>query len=344
MRTDASLDVYVLGSSIVVHMVRIDEAGLRRTGLPKHQTVPADPETQARLLASLPHRQTGLQAGGSGENTAVGIAQLAGRAGYAGAVGDDAFGTLCREGLHRHGIVVTAFPKRGVTGTCVVLVTPDGERTMSTYLGVSGDLEERDVCPLSLARTRWLFVEGYLFGSPVARPTVFAALERARELGVRVAVSLAAPFIVERFGEPLRRAVEEFADLVFANELEAAAYTGAADPGEAAHRLAGDRRSACVTLGVSGSYLCFDGHSYAVPAVAAVPLDLTGVGDMYAAGFLVGLVRGLHPRDAAALASRAARRVVLQFGPRIRGHLRDLVDEPPRRPRTRSRGRLWEAR
>ena len=318
------LDAYVLGSSIVVHMVRVGYDGLRRSGLRKHHTTPAGPDTHARLLAALPERRTGLQPGGSGENTAVGIAQLGGRAAYAGAVGDDAYGALCRESLHRHGVAVTATPRQGATGTCVVLVTPDGERTMSTYIGVSGDLRSEDVCQRTLSRSRWLFVEGYLFASSVARPTVFATLERARDLGVRVALSLAAPFVVERFGEPLRRAVNELTDLVFANELEAAAFTGAAEPGEAARRLAGEGRSACVTLGVRGSYVCFGGTLHAVPAAAAVPIDLTGVGDMYAAGLLIGLERGLDPVAAARLASNAARRVVLQLGPRLRGSLRDL--------------------
>lgn len=309
-------DVYALGSSIVLKIAAVAEVELEGLGIAKATMAPADAATQAAVLARLRERRVRIRPGGSAENTAHAVALMGGSVAFAGAVGDDRLGDLCRRSLSRRGVTLTAPPKPGRTGVCLVLVTPDGERAMRTDLGISGALTPDDVRYDLLARSRWLFIESYLLASPLGREAVFAALDHATRCGARVALSLSSRFIVETYREELTRAVRG-ADLIFANELEATAYTRCTSPIEALAAFCQECTAACVTLGARGSYISFPGCQERIRLVPAVPVDTTGAGDLYAAGVLYGLTHGFSFVQAARLGSAAARKVVRQWGPRL---------------------------
>jgi sugar/nucleoside kinase (ribokinase family) len=314
--SDAWFDVYSLGSSIVLKIVAIAEEELQGLGIAKATMAPADGAAQAGLLARFPRRRVRICPGGSAENTVHAMALMGGSAAFAGAAGGDRMGDLCRSSLRRRGVTLTAPPKVGRTGVCLVLVTPDGERAMRTDLGISGALAASDVRWDLLARSSWLFLESYLLASPIAREAVFATIDYARRRGVRIALSLSSRFIVETCREELTRAMQS-AHLVLANELEATSYTRRDDPLQALEVLCQECPAACVTVGARGSYIRFPGIAEHVRVTPVAPVDTTGAGDLYAAGVLYGLTHGFSPIQAARLGSQAASRVVRQWGPRL---------------------------
>jgi hypothetical protein len=211
------------------------------------------------------------------------------------------------------------------TGVCLILVTPDGERTMKTMLGASAQLTPDDIAAEVIAQSQWVYVEGYLLAGDVTRAASFHALELARQHGTRIAFSFSDGFLVSNFGAYVRQIVTEYADLVFANELEAAAYTGMRHPETSLQKILQDCANACVTCSENGSYIHYQGETCFVPAFPTHPVDLTGAGDMYAAGVLYGLARQATPERAARLGSRAASYVVRQMGARLPGTLMDTV-------------------
>jgi sugar/nucleoside kinase (ribokinase family) len=176
-----------------------------------------------------------------------------------------------------------------------------------------------------MAQAQWVYLEGYLLAGDSTRAASFHALELARQHGTHVAFSFSDGFLVANFGEYVKKIVSEYADLVFANELEAAAYTGVRDPRASLEKILQDCANACVTCSENGSYIHYAGETCYVPAFATQPVDLTGAGDMYAAGVLYGLSRRAGPERAARLGSRAASYVVRQMGARLSGNLLETV-------------------
>jgi sugar/nucleoside kinase (ribokinase family) len=321
MSAPRPIDVYALGNGIVDHLVSVTDVELEDLRLKKGGMALTDEDGQEAIQTFLGDRTGSLHAGGSNANTIVGLAQLGAKVSYACSLGDDDAGRFYALDFNRYGVHLTGKPKKGTTGTCVILITPDGERTMNTHLGISTELTLADVSEAEIARASWLYVEGYLLASPTAAATAFKAMETAKRLGTQVAITFSDGFIVESFGAHLRSAVKEFANLVFANQREAAAYTGLREPHEAIEVILKDCKRVCVTHGGEGSYVHLDGVTRHVPAFPATPEDLTGAGDLYAAGVLYGLTHGLNAVESAQLGSRLAHKVVLQVGARLPGTL-----------------------
>ena len=315
------IDVYALGNGIVDRLVSVTDIELETLRLKKGGMALTDEDGQRAIHQFLGDRKGSTHAGGSNANTIVGLAQLGARTSYACSLGDDDAGRFYARDFERYGVHLTGTPKQGATGSCIVLITPDGERTMNTHLGISTELLPSDVSEAEIGRSSWLYIEGYLFSSPTATATAFEAMEAAKRAGTRIAVTFSDGFIVDAFGESLRRAVTDYADLVFANQLEAAAYTGRREPHESIEEIRKDCDRVCVTHGGEGSYVHLAGVTRHVAAYPATPEDLTGAGDMYAAGILYGLTHGLTDVESAQLGSRLAHKVVLQVGARLPGTL-----------------------
>ena len=327
--TPESFDVYALGSSVVTLSVRVRHEDVEALGLSGVGMAQVSSERLARVRTSLGRKPMLRSAGGSAENTVAGIAQMGGAAAYAGGLGLDEDGRLCRESLDRLGVRQTAAPKPGPTGLCLILVTPDGERTMLTHLGVSGRLVPDDVSVELVAASRWLYVEGFLFASAVARETVAGALDAAAAAGTPVALSLSARSIVERHRPELARVVEGHVDLVLANEAEAEAFTGQGEPRAAIEALAARSPAALVTRGDRGCLVASDGEVRSVGARRVRPVDLTGAGDLCAAGVLYALARGRSLPEGADLGCRLAARVIQRLGPRLEDRPEDSARREP---------------
>lgn len=318
--------VYGIGNGIVDKQVKITDSELEDLHLSKGFMELAEQEEQASIVAYLGHRESELHAGGSAANTMVGLAQMGATVAYTCSLAADDFGRhyandLAALGIHLTGALKAVEP----TGLCLVLVTPDGERTMKTYLGASTRLTPDDIDEAIIAQSQWIYLEGYLLAGDSTRAASFHAMDLAKKHGTNIAYSFSDGFLVANFSESLRIIVAEYADLVFANELEAAAYTNKRDPQASLAAMLQECRNACVTCSENGSYIHYNGDTQYVPAYTAQPVDLTGAGDMYAAGVLYGLARQAAPAQAARLGSLAASYVVQQMGARLPGNLHATV-------------------
>ena len=326
MESERRYMVYGIGNGIVDQQVKITDSELEDLRLRKGYMELADQVEQGLILAYLGNRESELHAGGSAANTIVGLAQMGGMVAYSCSLAADGLGRHYAEDFARLGIRLTSSLKPSMhTGVCLILVTPDGERTMKTSLGASAQLTPADIAAEVIAQTQWVYLEGYLLAGDSTRAASFHALELARQHGTNVAFSFSDGFLVANFGEYVKEIVTDYADLVFANELEAAAYTGVRDPRASLEKILQDCDNACVTCSENGSYIHYGGETCYVPAFATQPVDLTGAGDMYAAGVLYGLSRHAGPERAARLGSRAASYVVRQMGARLPGNLLETV-------------------
>ena len=326
MQAERRYTVYGIGNGIVDKQVKVTDSELEELRLRKGYMELADQAEQERILAYLGNRESELHAGGSAANTVVGMAQMGGTVAYTCSLAADELGRHYAEDFARLAIHLTGTLKPAMhTGVCLILVTPDGERTMKTSLGASGQLTSGDIDAEVMAQSQWVYLEGYLLAGDSTRAASFHALELARQHGTNIAFSFSDGFLVADFGTYVKHIVTEYADLVFANELEAAAYTGMRDPEASLQKILQDCANACVTCSENGSYIHFHGETCYVPAFATQPVDLTGAGDMYAAGVLYGLAQGATPERAARLGSRTASYVVRQMGARLPGNLLETV-------------------
>jgi len=317
MAAQSHLDVYGVGNALVDLQVRVDESFIARHGLKKSRMELVDAACQAQVLEALAGHAVNRCSGGSAANTVVGVAELGGRAAYCGKIGQDRLGDFYRDDLQSVGVRFEGGTAAEPTGTALVLITPDAQRTMLTSLGASALLEAQDVRPASLDGCAYLYVEGYLLPGEVTRGAALAAVEAAKARGVKVALTVSDPFVVAHARQIVWDLVDGPVDLLFCNEIEAAALVGTSDPVECARALHRRAASVALTLGPKGSLLMHGGTVHPVEGVPVNAVDTTGAGDMYAAGILYGLTHGLSWPESGRLASHAAARVVSTLGARL---------------------------
>jgi sugar/nucleoside kinase (ribokinase family) len=266
--------------------------------------------------------------GGSAANTIVGIASFGGRAQYIGKVKDDQLGDVFNHDLRSTGVVFETSPAVDgpPTGRSLILVTPDAQRTMNTFLGASVHLGPGDIDAELIGRGRILFLEGYLFDPPAAREAFRVAARMAHAAGRKVSLTICDPFCVDRHRDEFRDLVEHHVDILFANEAEICSLYGVNQLQEAAERVRGEVRLAALTCSADGSMLVTaSGTERVAAAPVARVVDTTGAGDLYAAGLLYGLARSLPPPACGRLGSLAAAEVLGQYGARAKRPLKPLV-------------------
>jgi sugar/nucleoside kinase (ribokinase family) len=311
------LDVIGIGNALVDILSHADDALLARQGLVKGTMHLVD---EARAHDLYEAMGPGVEmSGGSAANTVVGVASFGGRAHYVGKVRDDQLGEVFGHDLRATGVgydtprAVSGPP----TGRCLILVTPDAQRTMSTFLGASVRLGPRDVDERLIARGKILYLEGYLFDPPEAQEAFRTAAAIAHRAGRKVALTLSDPFCVGRHRDAFLDLVEHHVDILFANEAEIGALYQVDDFDVALARVRGHCEVAALTRSAKGSVLVGDGRVHAVDAdpVDAV-VDTTGAGDLYAAGVLYGLSQGLDLPTCGRLGSLAAAEVITHVGAR----------------------------
>jgi sugar/nucleoside kinase (ribokinase family) len=258
------------------------------------------------------------EAGGSGANTMLGIAQLGGTACYTSRVGRDEHGRMYRDGLARQGVKPNLGNGSGETGISLILVTPDAQRTMCTFLGESRELRPDDIDVDDLRASRYLYVTGYLWDTDNQKEAVLRAMREAKRSDVKVAFSLSDPFCVERHRNDFHQLLDEHVDVVFSNEQEARGMTGIADPLAAAAELAKlSGGMAIVTRDREGSVIHDGRETHEIPIFPVQAVDTTGAGDSYAAGVLYGLTQGLALPTAGRIGAYVAAQVVAKLGPRL---------------------------
>lgn len=311
------LDVIGIGNAMVDVLSHADESFLAREGLVKGSMQLVDEERARSLYAAM---GPGVEmSGGSAANTVVGVASFGGRAQYVGKVRDDQLGEVFGHDLRATGVGydtrrATSGPP---TGRCLILVTPDAQRTMGTFLGASIHLGPDDIDKDLITRGRILYLEGYLFDPPAAQEAFRVAAAIAHAAGRKVSLTLSDPFCVDRHREAFLDLVEHHVDILFANEAEICALYQVRDFDAALGRVRGHCEVAALTRSAKGSVLVGDGRVHVVRAhpVDAV-VDTTGAGDLYASGVLYGLSQGFDLPTSGRLGSLAAAEVIAHVGAR----------------------------
>lgn len=312
-------DVYGVGHALVDVQYAVPPERLAELGIRKGVMTLIDEAQQAQLLQGLASTRPVAQAsGGSAANTMIGVASLGGAAYYTCLLGRDAWGDFYHRDLEQAG--VRSNPDRrtaGPTGKCVVLITPDADRTLNTFLGVSSQLAPEHLEAELVAASGYLYIEGYLVSSDNGFATCLRAQQLGRQSGTRISLTLSDPAMVEFFRARFEQLVAGGVDLLFCNEAEARAFTGATDAPAAAAKLAPQVGAGCITCGAEGALVFSGGTTSLVPGFSAQAVDTTGAGDLFAGGVLYGLAKGHTLARAARLGNYAAAQVVAQFGPRL---------------------------
>jgi sugar/nucleoside kinase (ribokinase family) len=324
------VNVLAIGNALVDVLSQADDAFIAAYGLEKGSMRLVDDAEAERLYASMgPAIES---SGGSAANTAVGVVSLGGSAGFIGRVRDDTLGSVFAHDIRAAGIEFTrsAATDGPPTGRCLVLMSPDAERTMSTFLGAAAELSVDDIDPLEVAAAEIILLEGYLWDPPDAKAAFRKAIASAHDAGKRVAFSLSDAFCVNRFRREFVALIDAGdVDVLFANEGELCALFEVDDLDAAVKQLGRGVPVAAITAGADGSLVVSaDGAVAKVPArVLGGVVDTTGAGDAYAAGFLYGLTHEHDLERCAQLGSLAAAEVISHVGPRPEQPLRDLAVE-----------------
>ena len=325
--TSSGLDILALGNAIVDVLSSTDDRFLADHALSKG-TMQLIDEARAESLYGQMGPVT-VVSGGSAANTAVGAAQLGARVAFIGKVRDDELGRLFAHDLVSTGVGFDVAPSREgpATARCFVLVTPDGERTMNTYLGACQTLGPDDLDEATVASARTVYLEGYLWDPPAAKAAFRKAVTIAHGAGNRVALSLSDPFCVDRYrAEFLELIRNGSVDILFANQHEVKSLYETADEDTAIAALREEALLSVVTRSFEGAVVVSrDGVERVEASPVDKVMDTTGAGDLFAAGFLAGLAKDLPWRDCARLGGIAAAEIISHVGARPQENLADLA-------------------
>lgn len=266
--------------------------------------------------------------GGSAANTIAGVAHLGGRTAYVGKVKEDQLGAIFAHDLRAQGAVYETpmAPKSesAETGRCIVLVTPDGERSMSTYLGVTEFLSPTDIDEDQIAATEWIYLEGYRFDGPDSHEAFAKAISAAKSSGGRVALTLSDPFCVERHRDAFRSMIADHVDLLFANRVEIMSMYQTDNFETAITRGAADVEILACTESEKGAHILSNGSRWHAPAVPTEIVDATGAGDLFAGAFLWAITHGHDLETAGRMGCVAASEVISHIGARAESDLNAL--------------------
>lgn len=326
---NGKIDVLTIGNAIVDILAQTDETFLLQQNLAKG-TMHLIDEQRAEELYKLMQQVT-VMSGGSAANTAAGVASLGAKAAFIGKVRNDELGGYYARDLAAIGVDYSVAPANEgpATARCFVLITPDGERTMNTYLGACHNLTAEDIDPAVVKASSIIYLEGYLWDPPKAKEAFRKAIEIAHEDGNRIALTLSDSFCVDRYrSEFLGLLRDGSIDILFANTHELRSLYQTADEETALAAFREEKVLGVVTRSEHGALVVMHGETSAIPAhpVDRV-VDATGAGDLFAAGFLTGMTQGLHLLDCARLGSLAAAEIISHIGPRPQVSLRQLAQQ-----------------
>ncbi|HEV7524603.1 MAG TPA: adenosine kinase [Acidimicrobiia bacterium] len=318
-------DVLTLGNALVDVLVHADDDFVARTGVEPGAMTMVDAARSDEIYAEMGVAVE--MSGGSAANTAAGVAAFGGKSAFIGRVSDDTFGKVFSHDLRSVGVhfdaplATTGEP----TGRCLVIVTPDAQRTMCTFLGAGAELDESYIDEALVAAAAVTYLEGYVWDPPAAKEAVRRAAAIAHRADQRVALTLSDPFCVERHREEFLDLIAGHIDILFANEDEITSLYEVATFDEALHRVKGHCEIAALTRGKHGSVIVAGDDVHVIDAHPAKVVDTTGAGDLFAAGFLYGLTHGYGLATCGQLASLGAAEVISHLGARPAESLAELA-------------------
>jgi sugar/nucleoside kinase (ribokinase family) len=316
----ARYDVYGLGNALLDIECEVTPAVLQELGIDKGVMTLLDEDAQNKILAHLDGYSTKRSGGGSAANTLIAVSQFGGQAFYSCKVANDEPGQHYLSDLLACGLdtnLKTHSPEPGITGKCLVFVTPDADRTMNTFLGISSSFSEVELVPEAIANSTYTYVEGYLVTGEQSKQAAIKAREIATAAGQKVALTLSDFNMTKFFKQGLLDMIGPGVDLLFANESEACEMSGTQDLNEAIQHLKTLAKGFAVTCGPKGS-LIFDGETLIeIEPFPVKAIDTVGAGDMYAAGVLYGITNGMDWSTAGRLGSLASAKLVTTLGARM---------------------------
>lgn len=316
-------DVFGIGNALVDKEFEVTETFLAENGIEKGMMTLIDQDKQQQLLDGL-LSTFGLKkraSGGSAANSIVAVSQFGGNTFYACKVANDETGEFYMNDLHAAGVSTKLDKVRsaceGVTGKCMVMVTPDAERTMNTFLGITADFSEAELHLDELVHAQYLYIEGYLVTSDVSRNAVLKAREVAKQNGVKTAMTFSDPSMVTYFRDGINEMLGDGVDILFCNEEEACVFSGKDDLASAIEVLSGYAEKLVITLGSKGALVVDEQGRTGIAATPVQAIDTNGAGDMFAGAFMYGVTQGMDNATAGKLASLSAARLITEFGARL---------------------------
>jgi sugar/nucleoside kinase (ribokinase family) len=318
-------DVLTIGNALVDVLVHADDEFVARTGVEPGAMTMVDAARSDEIYAQMGPATE--MSGGSAANTASGVASFGGRAAYIGRVSDDTFGKVFSHDLRSAGVHFEVPPAStgAPTGRCLVIVTPDAQRTMCTFLGAGAELDESYIDEALVESSAVTYLEGYVWDPPAAKKAVRRAAAIAHRADRRVALTLSDPLCVERHRDEFLELIEHDVDILFANEHEITMLYEVDTFDQALHRVRDHCAIAALTRGAHGSVIVAGDDVHVIDAHPVEVVDTTGAGDLYAAGFLFGLTHGYDLATCGRLASLAAAAVISHLGARPAEVLAELA-------------------
>jgi sugar/nucleoside kinase (ribokinase family) len=312
--------VYGFGNALVDHEITLSDKDLQALEIKKSLMVLVDEARQAHVLGQLGNKIKKRSCGGSAANTVITCQQFGAESFYSYKVANDEAGDFFYKDLKQHG-VASNFDKQkrgnGVTGKCMVMITPDAERSMETFLGITATVAESELDFDQLKASKYFYIEGYLVASPTAKAAAIKARKYCEKNGIKTSLTFSDPGIIEFFRDGMSEIVGDGLDLIFANEKEALAFTKQDTVAEAVEVLKKHAKTFVITRSDKGA-LVYDGQDlHAVEGFKVKAIDTTGAGDVFAGAFLAAISAGFSYKTAGKIANFAASRVVTKYGARL---------------------------
>jgi len=313
-------DVYGIGNAIVDIVTEVEYDFFKKNEIEKGVMTLVDEKRQHHLMKAIDMKRSRMSGGGSAGNTVAAVNQFGGKSFYSCLVAKDDYGKFFLEDLKRNGVDTNLRHENcpeGITGKCLVMTTPDAERTMNTFLGVSSLLSPEHLDEEAIKKSSYLYLEGYLVASPKGLEAMKAAKKIAERNNVHTALTFSDASMVKCFSSQMNEVVGASVDLLFCNVEEAMIYTGTNSVMEAREKIKQAAKRFAITLGANGA-LIYDGDTFIqIEPYKVKAIDTNGAGDMFSGAFLYGITHTHSYAEAGKLASLASSRVVTQFGPRL---------------------------
>ncbi|TRX62527.1 adenosine kinase [Fulvivirga sp. M361] len=316
-------DVYGIGNALVDIVTEVDDAFLVKYKVEKGLMTLVEEDRQHELVEAINLSSSNMKCGGSAANSIIAVSQFGGKSFYSCKVANDDMGKFYLSDLKENGVdtnLTDETSPNGITGKCLVMTTPDANRTMNTFLGITSTFSTEQIDQVALKDANYLYIEGYLVTSEQGRKAMKYAKELAEENGVKVALTFSDPSMVKYFKAEMEEVIGTSVDMLFCNEEEAMLFTDTSSLIEAREALKNVARRFAITLGENGATI-YDGDTFIdIESYKVDAIDTNGAGDMFAGAFLFGITHGHSLAEAGKIASLASSKVVSQFGPRLEWH------------------------
>lgn len=324
-------NVYGIGNAIVDIITEVEHDFFEKNEVEKGVMTLVDEKRQQHLMKAINMSKSRLSGGGSAGNTVTAINQFGGKSFYSCLVAKDELGKFFLDDLKQNGVATNLTADtcpEGESGRCLVMTSPDAQRTMNTFLGVSSFLSPDHLDEEAIKNSEYIYLEGYLVASPKGLEAMKEAKRLAEKHKVSVALTFSDPSMVKYFPTQMQEIVGASVDLLFCNDEEAMIYTGTNSVAEAREKLKGIAKRFVITLGANGA-LIYDGDTFiSIEPYKVTAIDTNGAGDMFAGAFLFGITNGHSYAEAGKLASLASSKVVAQYGPRMQTEqVRKVLDQ-----------------